>query len=79
MHFSNLLRMLAGNVGSLFDVIAQIIENKGGYRKRIIKQFGCGFRPFNRQLQRPLSYRESAIALIVNDRLVKGFGTSLPR
>ena len=78
MHRLHHPRMVAGYIGGLFDVSAQIMKHVG-HREGVIHDLSGGFRPANGQLESTLADGKCTIAVIVHDRLVKRPGARFSR
>ena len=74
MHLLHHPWMVAGYVGGLFDVFAQVMKHEGHW-EGVIHDLGGGFRPVDRQLESTLADGEGTIAVIVYDRLVNRPGS----
>ena len=81
MHLLHLLRMVAGYVGGLSDVFAQVMQHEG-HREGDIDNLRGGFWPIDRQLESTLADGKGTIAVIVHECLVKrpagGFSRQRP-
>lgn len=70
MHFLHHFRVLAGHVGSLFDVTIQVVKHERNW-KSVVHDLRVGFRPLDRQFEIASADSKRAIAAIVHNRLVK--------